>query len=464
MTVFTPPKTLRKFMLDDSLARFVVGPLGSAKSTSMIMELMRRSIAQAPTPEGVRPTRWAIVRNTLQQLRQTCLADIREWLDPIIEWKVYESTVYLNVPLPDGTRIRSEWLLVPIDTEEDTRRLLSLQLTGAWASEFRELPYQVVSALLGRCGRYPRARVAPTWHGLIAESNPFSDGSEWHDHLEVDLPSQWRFFRQPGGLDPDAENRENLPRNYYENLVQGHDDEWVRVHVHAQNGDDLSGQVVFRRAFSDKLHVATDPIQVDRRRPLMVMQDLGRTPTAIIGQTNAWGGLHCLQEVVSTDMGLHQFCAEKLVPVLREDRFANCPVFVVADPSGEHKSQLREENAGDVFRSHGLTCYFASTNDIQQRLMAVEKLLTRVLGGRPAFLVDPWGCPLLLTAFKSKYIYRRRKTGEVEDSPHKSHPWSDLVDACQYGALALQLNLQGRYLTATQKVFVPPPPPTSAWT
>src|SRR5262245_31276469 len=123
---YAPPTTLRELMLDDHLARFVVGPLGSGKSTAMIMELMRRAIEQAPDKRGIRPTRFAIIRNTLQQIRQTCLSDIKELLGPILDYKIYESTCYFTLPLSDGTVLQSEWLLMPIDTVEDVRRLLSL--------------------------------------------------------------------------------------------------------------------------------------------------------------------------------------------------------------------------------------------------------------------------------------------------------------------------------------------------
>lgn len=467
---YTPPKTVRELMLSEKLARFIIGPLGSGKSTGMIMELMRRALEQEPDKDGIRPTRFAIVRNTLQQLRQTCLADMRAILGPIMDHKIYESTSYFDLPLADGTQLQSEWLFMPIDNVEDVRRLLSLQLTGVWLSEFRELDYDIVAPVMGRVGRYPpKLRVRPTWRGVIGESNPFSDGSAWHEHLELDLPSRWAFWRQPGGLDPLAENRENLDEDYYERLMEGNSEEFVNVHVHALNGDDLSGQTVWRRAFSEKLHTATEPVAVNRTRPLVLATDLGRTPCCLICQVDVFGRLIVLHEITSDDRGLWQFISDLLMPVLRSQRFAGCGAFAVFDPSGAAKSQFREENAADIFKAFSIPSLPATTNDLSKRLAAVEGAMVGPLrGGQPGMLIDAINCPLLVLAIKHHYKYKRMKiTGQLQDTPEKKHPWSDLADALQYAALSVQLDLTGRYLFMAQQqaAYAQPPPFTSAaWT
>lgn len=445
--VYTPPPTLVKFHWSKKLARFVVGPLGSGKSHAMIMELLRRSTEQAPDSNGIRPTRFAIIRNTLQQIRQTCLADIRQLFEEagIINYKVYESTVYVQFDLADGTRVKSEWLLMPIDSTEDTRRLLSLQLTGAWASEFRELRYETVAAVLGRVGRYPSpARVKPTWQGLICESNPFSEGSDWFHNLEMNLPDDWDYWRQPGGLEPDAENTGNLPDRYYERLIQGNDEEWVKVHVHGQYGDDLSGQAVWKKAFDFDYHTATG-LKVNPHLPLIIGQDLGRTPTSIIGQMSPMGQLLVFKEITSEDMGLHQFITSLLKPTMFKPPYSEAAhAFVVFDPAGMAKTQMSEESAYDVFKNHQVDAHPANTNDLDARLRAVEGLFMQNRGGKPAILIDRGGCPQLIKAIRHEYRYKRRKTGDIEDKPNKTHPWSDLADALQYLCLAVNANIPAR--------------------
>src|SRR5690606_25371189 len=94
---------------------------------------------------------------------------------------------------------------------EDQRRLLSMQLTGAWLSECIEMDVGIVAPLSGRCGRYPSAaQGGATWFGLIADTNFPSEGSDWHKFMELDKPPDWEVFKQPGGMDEDAENLEWL--------------------------------------------------------------------------------------------------------------------------------------------------------------------------------------------------------------------------------------------------------------
>ncbi len=70
---YDAPKTITDFMLDNSKVRLIIGPYGSGKTTGCIMELMRRAMMEYPDANNVRRTRFVIVRNTAQQLRQTVL-------------------------------------------------------------------------------------------------------------------------------------------------------------------------------------------------------------------------------------------------------------------------------------------------------------------------------------------------------------------------------------------------------
>jgi hypothetical protein len=463
---YNPTKTLNRFHMSDKLARFVVGPLGSGKSFAMIMELLRRATEQAPDHSGIRPTKFAIIRNVMDQLRKTCLADVRALFDEagILTYKVYEHTVYVEYPLEDDTIVKSEWQLTPIDSVEDTRKLLSLQLTGAWASEFRELDYRIIAAVLGRVGRYPpKARVKPTWEGLIAESNPFSEGSDWFENLALNLPKDWDYFKQPGGLSAGAENRSNLPTRYYERLVEGNGEEWVKVHVHGEYGDDLSGQAIFGRAFSRADNLMEDLV-VNPQLPLMLAQDLGRTPTTLICQVDTRGRLLVFEEVLSEDMGLHQYITEKLTPLLHQERYSTTSRFVVMDPAGMTKSQLREETARDAFMNHGYSCHPATTNNVDARLRAVESLLLQNRGDTRALLIDPAYCPMLVRAMQHDYKYRRKKTGDLEETPSKTHPASDLADCLQYACLAVASDLPGRHAQSRTPRHQPVRISAAAWT
>lgn len=466
---YTPTKTLAKFHADESFVRVVVGPLGSGKTTAMIMELVRRAHLQRPNAWGIRRTRYAIVRNTMAQLRQTVLPEVQNWLGPAFDWREYKSTGYLNYRLGDGTMVQSEWLFIPLDTQQDTRRLLSLNITAAWISEVREVPYEIFFDIQGRIGRFRPDGEAPTWRGLICETNPWSEGSPYHENIVLEpANANWKLWRQPGGLDPEAENIENLPDGveYYQRLMSGRTGDWIRVHVHADWGDDLSGESVFGRIFDLERHVSKSTLLVNPQRALMVTQDFGRTPAALISQIDPSGRLVTFAEVTSEGIGLEEFVRQNLLPALKDPRFVTNRVYVVADPTGAYKSQVNEQSCFDVLRSARLNVIGAPTNDIPPRLRAVENVLLRNVGKQSAALIDARHCPNLVRALAYYYRYKRHRNGTLDALPEKNHPWSDLADCYQYACCSLDGSAEQRALSWERAMNAPRKAPISAkaWT
>lgn len=461
---YDAPPTISDFMLDDSRVRLITGPYGSGKTTGCIMELVRRASMEYADTRGVRKTRFVVVRNTSQQLRQTILEDIRKWLQPAMVYKVTDSTVELRFPLADGTRVESDWLLIPLDRPEDQQRLLSLNITGGWVSEFREIPIKVVEALLGRCGRFkPLGVEENAWYGVIGESNPPDEDSEWYTKLEIELPSNWKLFKQPGGMEPNAENRKYLPKTYYEDLIASNTPDWVDIHVHAKYGKSLSGQAVFRASFRPGFHVSYEDIRPIPGRSLMIGQDFGRTPASLVSQVDPRGRLVIFKEVTTIDSGIEQFSTSHLRPLLME-HFAGFASYMIGDPSGRFKGQVTEESPFDALKRLGFKIYPASTNDIEPRLRAVEQLFLRQVDGGPAVIICGAGCPQLVQALKFNYRYKRKQNGQLDDAPEKTHPWSDLADCLQYLALGMAGNYIGKIMEWETPRARRPPPPVRGWT
>lgn len=441
-----------------------MGPVGSGKSAGCFMELLRRARLQEPDRKGVRRTRMAIVRNTLQQLRQTCLADIEMWLNPIAHYRTTDATIQVRFPLPDGTTVESDWMLIPLDTKADQQRLLSLNLTGAWVSEFREIEPSLISALSGRLGRFPsKAVVPPTWFGIVAETNPPDSDSEWYTLLEIERPPNWAFYKQPGGTDENAENTDNLPDGYYDNLLANNNSDWADIHVHAQYGKSLGGQAVFRASFKPDFHIVkADELQIVESMPIMIGQDFGRTPASLIGQIDNRGRLVIFDELTSEDMGIEQFATMLLRPLLYK-KYLGKKIFMVGDPKGRDKSQTNEDSPFDVLKRLGFDVYPAPTNYIDPRLRAVEQLLLHQVDGGPMLILSS-DCTVTSTAMKYWYRYRRKTTGMLEDKPEKTHPWSDVADCLQYMALSTNANYLGKVMQAMNPPPRRPAPSKLSWT
>jgi hypothetical protein len=461
---YDAPATVAAMMMSDALVRVLTGPVGSGKTTGMVMECARRMAQEKPDHNKIRKTRVAIVRNTNQQLRQTVMPEIEKWLMPAFRYKVTDSTLQFDFPLPDGTRVQSDWMLIPLDTPRDVQRLLSLNLSFAWVSEFREVPIEIIEALLGRVGRYRSLGVdESTFYGVMMESNMPDEDSAWYQKLEVELPKDWRMFKQPSGLDPLAENVENLRKGYYQDLIANNTEDWSDVYVRAQYGKSLAGQAVFRTSFKPDYHVVHETLKPNPHLPLMVGQDFGRTPASLIGQIDSRGRLVVFREITSVGTGIEQFAITQLRPVMF-NTYAGMSSFMIGDPAGREKSQVGEESPFDCLKRLGFMIYPAPTNDIEPRLRAVEQMLLRQSDGGPMVLIDAANCPTLVTAMKSKYRYKRKLNDELDEKPDKAHPWSDVADCLQYMCLGVTGNYMAKVMRDSRARVRRPPVPVAGWT
>lgn len=454
--------TLRSFMRSNAFGRMAAGPVGSGKTTACMIELLRRSIEQSPGEDGYSHTRFAITRQTLKQLKDTVLKDCKEWLAGVSEYRVSENTLYV-----DFNRVKSEWVFIPLEDAEDQARLLSMQLTGAWLSEAIEMDANVLAPISGRIGRYPSgANGAPSWYGVVADTNMPSEGSVWYKFM-TDPPPEWDIYVQPSGLAPNAENlphllqteasrklplndplRSKLGRRYYERLVEMYsiDSDWVKRYVKAEYGNDPSGSAVFKSSFTYAFHCVEETVPIPGY-PIIVGQDFGRDPWSVIAQVDHLGrlvfheevpgtmsGMMPLEEKNSDTIGLEQHIIRNLRPRLLQPQYLGLKIAVVGDPAGVAKNSHSEENSIDVLKRLGLPAFPAPTNLLDPRLRAVESYLLRQVTGGPALLINKHKCPTLVKAFNGGYRFGRVKAGDRKPKPDKN-PSSHVMDAAQYVAL-----------------------------
>jgi hypothetical protein len=423
-------------MNSSAFVRVIMGPVGSGKTTALIMEILRRGIEQKPGPDGIRRTRWAIVRQTLSQMKMTILLDMLSWFRLFATYKVSEQLVTLEF-----NDVRIEIYLIPLEEEEDQKRLLSMQLTGCAMNECTELSIDLVSAISGRCGRFPsKADGGPTWFGVIGDCNAPTEGSDWWKMMEEDRPHDWQVFRQPSGLSPEAENVENLPDRYYERLAENPNADWVRRYVNCEYGEDPSGVAVFRDCFRRSFHTV-ERLEPVTGKTIIIGQDFGRSPCSLICQPDHRGRLLVLEEVLAEDIGLETHVTRALKPAIYSDRYAGHLFAAVGDPSGVAKGNFLEEDSFDVLRRLGIPAFPAPTNAVESRLAAVESLLFQQRDGGPALVIDRQRCPMLVRALNGAYRYARNQAGLTKPLPEKLHPASDLADALQYVCLVLNAGI-----------------------
>lgn len=432
-TYRTPGPTIDRFMLSNAFVRGIRGAIGSGKSTACCMELWRRAREQAPNKAGVRQTRWAVIRNTIPELKSTTIKTWHQWFPQHVgTWRELGPTMHrisANVP-EDGTSFDMEVIFLGLDRPDDVSKLLSLELTGAWINEAREVPRAVLEGLTGRVGRFPPVRDGGcTWSGVIMDTNPPDSDHWWYRLAEETRPEGYEFFAQPAGDGPDAENLENLPPNYYRRAAAGKKDDWIKVYIRGEYGFAGDGKPVFPE-YVDGFHCRIADLVPDV--PLQVGMDFGLTPAAVIGQLRPDGRWVVRDELVTENMGAARF-AEELGRKLRGEYGAWKVERMTGDPAGDQRAQTDEQTVFQVLASNGIKASPAPSNDFLLRREAVAGALTRTAGGEPGFVVHP-DCRQLRKALAGAYCYRRVQVAGDErykDVPDKG-PYSHVADALQY--------------------------------
>ena len=463
---FSSSPTIAKFFKSKGFVRGIMGPVGSGKSYACCAEIWRRAIEQKPSPrDGIKYTRFAIVRNTNPMLRTTTL---KTWLELMPEhvWGPvkYSPPIVHHIKLPprDGAAgIDCEVIFLALDDPKDVRKLLSLELTGAWVNEARELPKAVIDGLTHRVGRFrTKADGGPTWHGVIMDSNPMDDDHYWYRLAEKEKPRgryAWDFFKQPGGVlevsidevpdqmpeaqgfihqsgrwwrtNPKAENIKNLPTGYYEQLLGGKNLDWIQCYAEGKYTFVQEGRPVWPE-YNDSLMAAD--LEPDPNVPVQVGLDFGLTPAAVFGQKMPNGRWHILHELVTFDMGLNRF-AEMLKSEF-EARFSGFETMIWGDPAGMQRDQIFETTAFDHLKTLGLMARPTATNEFRTRREALAIPMGRLIDSKPGFLISR-KCNRLRKALAGGYHFKRVAIGagqeRFRDTPNKNEH-SHVGDAAGY--------------------------------
>jgi hypothetical protein len=426
---YTPPPTIKEYILDHTPAAlfydWIVGPVGSGKTTGLFFKLAYMAKQQKPGPDGIRRTRAVVVRNTAPQLRDTTIVSWNYWFKDgqAGAWRATESKFTLRFD-----DVECEVLFRPLDTPDDVARVLSLEVTFAILDEFVQIPMEIVDALSARLGRFPSMKDggATNW-GMWGSSNPSTEDNPWYDYLHENLPENARYFLQPSGFGENAENLANLPggRDYYTNQAKGKSNAWVKQFIEAEWGYSIAGKPVVP-TFNADMHVSPSPLKFDPMQPIVIGFDPGLGGSAFIfGQEDLHGRLRVYGELIQSGMGAERLISERLKPYLRR-RFPNARVIIAPDPAAANRGQSDEKSVVDVLRKH-FDIKYDTNNRLAPRLDAIEHYTARLTDVGPALLIDGRECPVLVRALKGGWRFvldpkRDVIKGSEPEKNHYSHP------------------------------------------
>ena len=257
----------------------------------------------------------------------------------------------------------------------------------------------------------------------------------------------WKYTPNIGQRDSvwPAENIENHNEGfaYWLNMVRTKDEDDIRTQVLNEYGLSVAGLPIYPE-WKDGWHYRPGEVRFENGRLLVAGLDFGRTPAAVLLQMGRDGQVRCLEEVVSEDMGIRQFCEELLIPFWSSgtDGVA-ARVVCFADPAGANPNEVDSVSAIEMVNACGIECWPCDVagNSFVLRSNCVKELLRGVRDGKPAVVVGE-RCKVLRNGFNGGYCYKKMAGSVLGEEryapgPDKSSFYTHIQDAFQYGVWSL---------------------------
>ncbi len=456
-TIWEPPGPVARRFFEaptDDPFLCLMGPVGSAKTTTGLMRIINLAWRLRPARDGVRYGKFPVIRRLYKDLEATTMASWREWFPRTMgKWtggKGDPAVHELPMAHPaDGGLVQLRVEFIALGDLRIEEALRSYEATAAFTDEMDGLPPDSLGFLFSRMGRY-RKECGEHLRSVFGATNAPEEGN-WLLPDFIDDPKPGHvLFRQPGGLDPGAENLQNLPggRAYYELQARSASHYFKRRFIDCVPGLSQGDAAVYEE-FDEGAHMSPTPIPL-LSSPIRVGLDAGGTPAAGIWQVAPNGQKRKLREL-STHLkeagsitGPERF-GDMLAQLLHDllqtlpAGQPRPPIRGIADPSAAYGADTANGESTwieIVARKAGIPVYPAPSNDPTPRMEVYRRLMTQRIDGRiPALLIDP-SCRLTRRALARDYRYGAilGQNARRTDKPLKN--WaSHLVEADQYGLL-----------------------------
>lgn len=458
---YKPTPTAKRIHACNSNMVVAIGPVGCGKSFMSWRHVFGVVMAM-PAQNGVVRARTLAMRNTLEQTVDTMLPSFFEALPASwrADWSASKKTMYVDYSMRKGgeqVRVEHEIIFRAAERAEDERKFKSLNVTNVLASEFSMLNFDLMMTGFTRTGRFPTGMGSEQVMNGLFESNNFSRSHKMHGFfierdgvdemarsMELSPDGFMTVFRYPGGRTKEAENLENLPKDYYKinALVKG--EQWARVNIDNEPGVVGEGRQCYR--FDPDVHV-DEKILPDPFLPIHLGVDLGRDSAYVMTQERRDGSIRVVDCYFVDNLPLVTACPEAADYFAsrypnREWRWAG----VWADPGGKAEWQNDDVKPIDIleraFRRLGCRTMAAGTNDVNTRIEVVNDLFQRTnhTDFKPRLMISGSGrCQALVDscmAYHWAELKEWNKAGAVryQEKPMKDH-YSHLAEALQYAAL-----------------------------
>lgn len=443
---YTPGPVTEEFLSDrENRALLLIGPFGTGKTTAAAFKLlMLQSRWVRPDKNGKRRTRFAVVRNTYSQLKDSTIKAYLDWFPPAQFNGRYHITDKNATYYIDNREV--EICFRALDDENDVRNLLGNEYSGAHIDEAKEIPHIIMSGIMGRF-RYPAKKdyddgLDPfTTRPQVLLTTNYPNRDHWLYRDFVKAPKLgYRIFEQT-----QEENKHNLPDNYYENMAIDFADrpDMLKTLVLGQWGMTYKGKLVYPEwgNYPQRTFIAPVLSQVDSGKLIHRGWDnTGLHPACVISQMNAQGQWCVLQEFWHEDIGITEFT--EWVHIWCQDTLNGAKFQDELDPASINRgNDPTKSSAIDWMRKYfnDVGAPFNWVKGIQSPVARREAVAGRIGIGRnglPMMLVDP-SCTLIIDGFDGGY-HRKEigNSGVYSASPFKDK-YADCHDSLAYTATVL---------------------------
>jgi len=422
-----------------SRVKLLIGPFGTGKTSTCSYDIIEMQSDRVVPIRGIRRSRFAVVRNTYPELKDTTIKTYFDWF-PEHVFGVYSKTEKKYTLKYDGKEI--EILFRALDNPDDVKNLLSLELTGAHIDESREIHEDIIKVLLGRVGRYPSMKDTGGVNPFISPpqvilSSNYPSTEHWMYRDFVKDPVDGYAIYEQGQL----ENKHNLRPNYYEDLERDYANrpDLLRTLVRGTWGVTVKGKQVYPE-FNREIHVSKFPLMPKTAVPIVRGWDnTGLSPAINLSYLNATGQWCIFKEFPFEDTGIMD-ATEAVILWANMNLPAGCEVTDYGDPAGNNRDSNKKSPA--MYIQEKAVEYGKAITIIDGiqtfkiRRETVAGRLTKMRNGQPAILIDP-SCTRIIDGFEGGYAYPEIGNSGVYKTEPAKNEYSHIHDSIQYPATRL---------------------------
>lgn len=441
---------------------FIMGPVGSAKTTTGAMKCLNVARRQHPsTKDGVRKAHILAVRKNYRQMHRSLLPSwFSVWPREFGEVDFEKDGPVKHTIRVDDPQFGQILMIVEFASigDHDIESFIrGYQPTAVWLNEVDEMPPGSLGLLYQRCGRAFLSEkpdvdeVPPVEYSKIFGDLNAPDEDNWfNEDYILKTPEDCELWVQPSGFSPNAENLAALRRidpNYYTNLakrMRADSGEWaVRRFIENKTGYSRSGEPVYQ-SYNDEIHVASELMEPYPGSPIILGIDQGLTPAVAFCQAPGERFL-ILSELVTPegdaegakDMGRRagRHLLANYPGFARRGGFVLAPDPACRQRGHDTRQWIEHFRAGMVEIVGCAPVQPPVSNDIKLRIGPVNAYLNTMARGEPALQLHP-RCRYMRRGFNGGYRLERvqGKDRVFRDKPDKG-PYSHIMNAMEYAAM-----------------------------